>query len=140
MRELILMQAIINAYNAPPKFDIAAKALGITVKAVSGRYSRLKKKVEAASLSNPLYDVGEDGQPIKRGRGRPPNRLKNPPISGRVAPMVFTQGYENDEDDRETPGTKVVSPTAGASRGVKSEPKIVKFEYSSSDGEGCLGT
>ncbi|RVD86455.1 uncharacterized protein DFL_004729 [Arthrobotrys flagrans] len=50
MRELILMQAIINAYNAPPKFDIAAKALGITVKAVSGRYNRLKKKVEQAGV------------------------------------------------------------------------------------------
>ncbi|KAK6508324.1 hypothetical protein TWF506_010419 [Arthrobotrys conoides] len=137
MRELILMQAIINAYNAPPKFDIAAKALGITVKAVSGRYVRLKKKVEAAGLTNPLYDVGEDGQPIKRGRGRPPKRLKAL-VADKVVPAILPQSYDDDEDDTETPETRVVSSTTGSSKDVKGGNRIVKVEYPSSDGEGSF--
>ncbi|KAF3092355.1 hypothetical protein TWF569_004919 [Orbilia oligospora] len=139
MRELILMQAIINAYNAPPKFDIAAKALGITVHAVSGRYNRLKKKVEAAGLSHPLYDIGENGQPIKRGRGRPPKRLKTL-ASDKAVSAVLAQDHDDDEDGPEAPGATVVYSTTGNSKNAKSGDRIVKLEYPSSNGEGSLDT
>ncbi|KAK6526925.1 hypothetical protein TWF281_010121 [Arthrobotrys megalospora] len=139
MRELILMQAIINAYNLPPKFEIAAKALGITVKAVSGRYNRLKKKVELAGVLHPLYDVGEDGQPIKRGRGRPPKRLKVP-VSDKVAPKILAPDDDEEDDEEGIPGTQIIQPTAGASRGGKTGAKgLVKLEYSLSEGEDSSG-
>ncbi|KAF3917726.1 hypothetical protein ABW20_dc0100869 [Dactylellina cionopaga] len=96
MKELIIMQAIINAYNLPPKFELAAKALGISVEAASGRYRRLKKKIETANALHPLYDVGSDGQPIKRGRGRPPKRPKI--ITSIPSPA---QNIGEDEDDEE---------------------------------------
>ncbi|EPS42043.1 hypothetical protein H072_4059 [Dactylellina haptotyla CBS 200.50] len=98
MKELILMQAIINAYNLPPKFELAAKALKITTGAVSSRYSRLKKKIEAAGALYPLFDVGPDGKPIKRGRGRPPRKAKLPMSTTETA-IVATM--EDDEEDDE---------------------------------------
>ncbi|KAF3907912.1 hypothetical protein ABW21_db0203148 [Orbilia brochopaga] len=100
MKELILMQAIINAYNLPPKFELASKALGITTKAVSGRYGRLKKKIETAATAFPLFDVDENGKPIKRGRGRPPKRQQ----IARTAPTILADDSEGEaqyEDDEE---------------------------------------
>ncbi|KAK6349014.1 hypothetical protein TWF730_009774 [Orbilia blumenaviensis] len=138
MRELILMQAIINAYNAPPKFDIAAQALGITVKAVSGRYSRLKKKVEEARVLHPLYDVGEDGKPIKRGRGRPPKRPRVPVVN-KMMPTVLAPNDDEDGDSEETLATRVIEPTAGASKAGKGGVKTIKVEYPSSDDECSSG-
>ncbi|KAK6512225.1 hypothetical protein TWF481_001116 [Arthrobotrys musiformis] len=133
MRELILMQAIINAYNAPLKFDVAAQALGITIKAVSGRYNRLKKKVETAGILHPLsYDLGEDGKPIKRGRGRPPKRA-NLPVPSKAVPTVVMSNCDDDEDD-EDPEMAVANSAAGSSQGAK----LVKVEYPSSDGEDSM--
>ncbi|KAF3936750.1 hypothetical protein ABW19_dt0202031 [Dactylella cylindrospora] len=94
MRELILMQAIVNSYNATPKWDAAAKALGLTQKAVIGRYRRLKEKVDAAGKLHPLHDVGPDGKPIKRGRGRPP---KNRQFA--TAKLVSSGDAEQDDEE-----------------------------------------
>ncbi|KAK6354862.1 hypothetical protein TWF696_003993 [Orbilia brochopaga] len=112
MRELILMQAIINAYNIPPKFELASKALGITMKAVSGRYGRLKKKIEAAATAFPLYDVDENGNPIKRGRGRPPKRQQ----FAMAAPTVLADEGEEEDDEEQISTT---FETGKGAKGVK---------------------
>ncbi|KAF3909459.1 hypothetical protein AA313_de0202971 [Arthrobotrys entomopaga] len=96
MKELILMQAIINAYNLPPKFELAGKALKITAGAASSRYSRIKKKIEAAGEMYPLYQVGPDGKPLKSRRGRPPKKLR---MALPVKPLPVTSVKEDDEDN-----------------------------------------
>ncbi|KAK6538921.1 hypothetical protein TWF694_010475 [Orbilia ellipsospora] len=103
MKELILMQAIINAYNLPPKFDLAAKALKITAGAASSRYSRIKKKIEAAGEMYPLYQVGPDGKHLNPRRGRPPKKLK---IAVPVKPLIITQ-VEDDENNDENDELKI---------------------------------
>ncbi|KAJ6261296.1 hypothetical protein Dda_3965 [Drechslerella dactyloides] len=115
MKELILMQAIINAYNIPPKFELASKALKISKDAVASRYSRLKKKIEAAATAYPLYEVDENGNPIKRGRGRPPNRQRfSGPSSAPASNIVAAE----DEDDEETYST-----TAETGKGARNAKK-----------------